>query len=131
MTGRKRLYLATAVIFGLFISFSYLISDAFATPLTLGSYSQTMWAGGYNQTLTVSGGDGGPYSWYIVGGAGTLSSSTGSTVTYTSPSANPGCANNVAIRVTDSSGNTADVPIANNAGYDSAMRLSDCRRILV
>lgn len=54
------------------------------------------------QTLTASGGGGGPYTWAIASGAGTLSGNNGTSVVYTAPSSNPNCDGNPVISVTDS-----------------------------
>jgi hypothetical protein len=67
-----------------------------------------------SQTLSASGGNGGPYTWPLVGGGGSLSGTTGDSVTYYAPSLNPYCGNNPKIIVTDSSGQSAEVQIAVN-----------------
>ena len=73
-----------------------------------------------NQTANIhaSGGAGGPYTWTITSGSGSLSSTitvSGANVTYTAPSSNAGCNNNPTIVVTDFCGNTASVKFAINA----------------
>jgi RHS repeat-associated protein len=120
MTDRKRLCLATAVIFSLFINFSYVISVASADPLSIGYTSRQMSVSGSDssQSLTASGGSG-SYTWSIPGGSGSLSNSGGSSTVYTAPSSNANCANNPTVRLMDSSGQYVDLPMAVN-GYSSA-----------
>ena len=101
-----------AIVFGLFINFS--ISDVYADPPVVGYTTQQMTING-TQTLTASGGSGGPYTWSVIGGSGSLSSPTGDSVTYTAPPSNRDCVNSPNIRMTDSSGQSADLQIAVNA----------------
>ncbi len=61
------------------------------------------------QDLTALGGCG-PYSWSYTG-AGSLSDTTGTTVTYTAPPTNPECENNDTVTVTDCCGNQATITL--------------------
>ena len=89
-------------------------------PPAIGFSSKQMSLNG-TQNLTVSSEAGGPFTWGIVGGGGSLSGSTGTSVTYTAPSSNSNCSNNTTIRVTDSCGHATDLNLAVNnpsqAGY--------------
>jgi hypothetical protein len=64
------------------------------------------------QYIYASGGAGGPYSWSITAGSGTLSGSYGMGVTYTAPSANVNCANNPTIKAVDVCGNSVTISFA-------------------
>jgi len=66
---------------------------------------------GEKQGLSVIGGKG-PYTWSIIGGGGSLSTSLGMTTVYTAPMTNPNCVNNPIIRVKDDCGNVASLRIA-------------------
>jgi hypothetical protein len=73
------------------------------------------------QALSVTGGGGEPYRWYLTGG-GSLSLSVttdGQSNTYTAPSTNANCVNNPVIYVTDNCGISSDeLKIAVNAYTD-------------
>ncbi len=100
------------------IGMMFLSFPAWAGPLVIGYTSNQMATHG-TQNLTVSGGCGGPYTWSIgSGGGGFLSSSTGTSVTYTAPSSNPSCSLNPTILVTDNCGFSQTLRIAIN-GYTS------------
>lgn len=72
-----------------------------------------------SQTLTTSGGCGGPYSWSIVSGGGSLSNAGGDSVTYNAPESNAYCAYNPTIRVVDACNQYGEIRIAvNTNGYD-------------
>jgi RHS repeat-associated protein len=81
---------------------------------SIGYTTQQMAVNG-TQNLTASGGSGNPYTWSIIRGGGSLSSSTGNSVTYTAPSSNSNCANNPTIQVTDSNGYSNILSLAVNA----------------
>ena len=90
-------------------------------PPTIGYTSQQMSCGG-TQTLTHSGGGaGGKYTWSA--DYGTFSVPTGTSVVYTAPATNAGCASNPTITITDCCKHTATLKIANScviaggAGY--------------
>ncbi len=80
--------------------------------LTLNPLSPTVAPSGQS-TFNVSGGQS-PYNWQITGG-GTLSATTGASVTFTAPSA----AANVTIQVVDSSGTTATTTVVVGTGTAS------------
>ncbi|MBI5603752.1 MAG: RHS repeat protein [Deltaproteobacteria bacterium] len=80
----------------------------------IGFTTQQMAVNG-TQNLSVNGGSGGPYTWEILHGGGSLSGSEGNSITYTAPASNPNCVNNPTIQVTDSSGQTASLNMAVNA----------------
>jgi hypothetical protein len=82
-------------------------------PPFIGFTSKQMSVNG-TQNLTVSSEAGGPYTWAILNGGGSLSGTTGSSVIYTAPSLNQNCLNNPTIRVTDSCGHTATLGISVN-----------------
>jgi len=96
----------------LFSSFSPLYADS---PKINGSAQMS--AGG-TQTLTVSGGSG-PYTWKITGGGGSLSGSSGTSLTYTAPATNPNCTNNATITVSCPAGSAA-IQIAINTSGSNA-----------
>jgi len=77
-------------------------------------------------TLSVFGGCGGPYFWEINSGGGSLSSSTGTSVNYTSPSSNPNCDLNPLISVTDKAGQIVYKSITVNATCVNSTQ-SECR----
>jgi hypothetical protein len=83
-----------------FFSWSQCVSGEDCPPPIMGFSSRQMTVNGI-QTLTASGGGGGPYIWSITSGAGTLSGTSGISVVYTAPSSNPNCLNNPVITVTD------------------------------
>ncbi len=91
-------------------------SNAEAPSLVISGPSQMS----INQTATliVSEGCGGPYHWSLSGG-GSLSSTTGSSVSYTAPSSNANCNNNSIICVTDTAGQKAYIQISVNANTSS------------
>lgn len=80
---------------------------------SIGYTSQQMTTSG-TQTLTVTGGIA-PYTWTIVSGGGSLSSSTGSSTLYTAPATNANCANNPTIQVCEAYGGCATLKLAINA----------------
>lgn len=78
------------------------------------------------QVLQASGGAGGPYSWTLVLGDGSLSSTAGGLVTYTAPSANADCLQNPSIVVRDACGKTAEISLSVSvppASFDPAGRM--------
>ncbi len=86
-------------------------------PPVIGYTTQQMFLNG-TQNLNADGGGGGPYTWSIISGGGTLSK----TVTtnnemnlYTAPSENPDCFNNPTIQVKDYCGNVKTLKIAVNS----------------
>ena len=84
------------------------------------SYTTQQMSVNGTQTLSASGGGGGPYAWYLASGGGTLNPSVGNSTLYTAPVTNPNCANNPQIYVTDMCGlSSAILKIAVN-GYGSA-----------
>ena len=92
-----------------------------ALPLGI-NYSSLQMSCGQQQDLAASGGCG-PYSWAVT--SGSLSASTGNSVTYTAPATNPNCEDNPTITVTDCCGSTAQIQLAVNcyAGNDPALGL--------
>jgi len=75
---------------------------------------------------------GNTYTWQIINGSGTLSASTGENVTYTAPGANPDCADNPTIKVTDSDGNYEEIEIAVNCFWRAEpYALRKCTNIYV
>jgi hypothetical protein len=122
--GRKYICLALAVfVFTLIADFSYVVSYVYADGPSIGG-AQQMPVGG-SQTLTATGGCGG-YTWSIIGGGGSLSSSTGDSTTYNAPTSNPDCENNPTIRIMDSCGNTKDMQIAVNSWTGNDIAYSTC-----
>ena len=93
MFAKKSLFFF--VIFSFFISL-FFIDAANAEPLTMSGSNQM--SVNQSQTFTTSGGYGG-YTWSLEGN-GTLSGTTGASVTYTAPATNPNCTN-TKICVTD------------------------------
>jgi hypothetical protein len=79
---------------------------------SMGYTTQQMTTSG-TQTLTVTGGTA-PYTWTIISGGGSLSSSTGSSITYTAPSSNANCSNNPTIQVCEFYGGCTTLKIAVN-----------------
>ena len=78
--------------------------------------SQQMSTGG-TQNLATTGGGGGPYTWKIISGGGTLTSKTtgaGQANKYTAPASNANCSNNPTIQVTYYCGNTNTLKLAIN-----------------
>jgi hypothetical protein len=88
------------------------IGSATGGALTLNPLSPTL-ATGAQTTFTVSGGQS-PYNWQISGG-GSLSASTGQSVTFTAPSSSA----NVTIQVVDGSGTSATTTIVVGNGTSS------------
>ncbi len=86
MFAKKSLFFF--VIFSFFISL-FFIDAANAEPLTMSGSNQM--SVNQSQTFTASGGYGG-YTWSLEGN-GTLSGTTGASVTYTAPATNPNCTN--------------------------------------
>ena len=83
--------------------------------LSIGYTTQQMAVNG-TQTLTVNKkGGGGPYSWSIIAGGGSLSAYSGTSVVYTASSTNTSCLNNPTIQLTDFCENKATLKIAVNA----------------
>jgi hypothetical protein len=82
-------------------------------PLTAITYTSLQMACSASQDLSANGGCG-PYAWTLssIGGGGSLSATTGSTVTYTSPATNHNCENNPTITVTDCCGQSATVNLS-------------------
>jgi len=75
--------------------------------------------GGSTQNLNADGGGGGPYTWSILSGGGTLSKlkTTNNEMTlYTAPSSNTDCANNPIIQVKDYCGHPKTLKLAVNGG---------------
>lgn len=99
------------------IGIMFLSPPVWGEPPVIGFTSKQMTTNG-RQNLTVSGGCGEPYTWSIGSGRGSLSNSTGTSVTYTAPSSNPNCANNPTIKVTDKCGNYTTLDLA-VSGYTS------------
>jgi hypothetical protein len=87
-----------------------------ATP-SIGYTTQQMSVNG-TQNLNADGGGGGPYTWSIISGGGTLSktvTANNEMTVYTAPSSNPGCAYNPTIQVKDYCGHTKTLKLAVNA----------------
>lgn len=83
--------------------------------LSIGYTTQQMAVNG-TQTLTVNGkGGGGPYSWSIIAGGGSLSAYAGTSVIYTASATNASCVNNPTIQLTDFCENKTTLKIAINA----------------
>jgi RHS repeat-associated protein len=122
MSGSKRLRLISfaVIFFSFFINLLFIgDSNAYSPTTTLGISGSNQMFIGQTQTLTAAGGCGEPYNWSINSGAGSLSSTTGSSVNYTALDSNPGCINNPEICVTDFAGETACRFIAvNTPGID-------------
>lgn len=92
-------------------------TDCVIHPPAIGYTTQQMSTSG-TQNLNADGGGGGPYTWSIIAGGGTLSKTvtTNNEMTvYTAPATNAGCSNNPTIQVKDYCGNTATLKIAVNA----------------
>jgi len=119
MSGSKRLRLISfVIIFSIIFNLLYIgISKADSLSIS-GSNQMTA---GSSQTLTASGGDGGPYTWIITSGGGTISGTSGSSVGYTAFSTNYNCYNNSVIGVIDSSGQKAYIQIAVNAYNENSV----------
>lgn len=87
-------------------------AGAFEAPIING---KTKMAPGTQQTLFIwNYQTGNTYTWSMEAGGGSLSASTGKSVTYTAPTSNPNCAGNPTIQVIDSYGNTGSIQIAIN-----------------
>ena len=69
------------------------------------------------QGLSASGGAGGPYTWSLISGGGSISGNSGTSINYTAPASNPNCAGNPVIRLRDSSNAVTDMSLAVNAVY--------------
>ena len=75
------------------------------------------------QTLTASGGAGGPYTWVLAAGGGTLNPTVGDSVLYTAPVSNPFCNNNPSIYIIDACGThsaTLQIAVNCNLGYPAS-----------
>ncbi len=106
-------------IFLLNDSWSQCTSCQDCPPPIIGSTTKQLNVNG-TQGLSASGGAGGPYSWSIVNGGGSLSGSSGTSNSYTAPTSNANCAGNPVIRLTDSCNATTDMSLAVNALYEIA-----------
>jgi RHS repeat-associated protein len=114
------------IIFSFFASLLFVTASKADYCLVInGSHQMSV---GSSQTLTVSGGCSGHYTWSIVSGGGYLSGATGNSVNYTAPPANPNCANNPTICVTDSSGQQTCMQIAVNvySSNSTAYWVNEC-----
>ena len=99
-----------------------------AYPPILSYTTQQMSTGG-TQSLSAGGGAGGPYTWTILSGGGTISVKTtawGQSTLYTAPASNANCANNPTIQVKDFCGHTATLKIAVNASSGSSVATTYC-----
>jgi hypothetical protein len=81
----------------------------YTSPAPVISYTTQAMSCNGTQNLSASGGSGGPYTWHLSSGGGSLNPSTGSSTVYTAPSSNPNCANNPQIYVTDVCGTSSVV----------------------
>lgn len=99
------------------------------TPLSLG-YTSLVLDCGESQSLSAIGGCG-PYTWSSAGG-GTISGTSGQSITYTAPANNAGCGSNGSVTVTDCCGNSAGVQIAINCadGYAGSTAMEVASRII-
>lgn len=85
-------------------------------------YTTNQMSTGGTQNLTVTGAVAGcTYNWAITSGGGTLSSSTGTSITYTAPSSNANCTNNPTITMSCGSTLKGTLKIAVNADSSSAV----------
>lgn len=88
-------------------------------PPVMGYATQQMSMGGAAQTLSATGGAGGPYKWKIISGGGTLSGGSGTSVMLTPPSGtNTNCTLNVTIQLTDFCGHSVTKKFAYNSSSD-------------
>lgn len=95
-SGRGNVSMLASLMAGVF-GIIFLSSPAWGDSPVIGAPLKQMSTNG-TQTLTASGGCGGPYTWSISSGGGSLSSSTGNSVVYTAPSSQTGgCGNNPTI----------------------------------
>lgn len=116
MSGSKRLYLfSLVVIFTIFLNLLFIGSGNADSPDPFIVSGPDQMSINQTATLSVSGGCGGPYTWTVISGGGSLSPTTGFSVNYTSPSSNPNCNLNPLISVTDKAGQIVYKGIAINA----------------
>ena len=98
-------------------------ADCKTYPPVIHFTTQQMSVGG-TQNLNATGGGGGPYTWKLSAGGGTLSktlTNSGENTVYTAAGSNANCTNNPTIEVTDYCGNKATLKIAvNGAGATGA-----------
>ena len=117
MTGRKTSLFYFILIFTVFFSPLFIGNGNADPPAPFVITGPDQMSINQTATLSVSGGCGEPYMWSLSGG-GSLSSSTGTSVNYTSPASNPNCDNNPIIGVTDAAGEKVYKQIAVNADSD-------------
>jgi hypothetical protein len=89
--------------------------------------SQQMQTGG-TQDLSATLGGGGPYTWQIISGGGTLATTKtayGEDNLYTAPATNANCSLNPTIKVTDYCGNSATLKLAINQYSNDTINASD------
>ena len=93
-------------------------------PRPLINYTTQQMSYGGTQELNAVGGAG-SYTWSIVSGGGSLSSSSGPSTVYTAPADNENCANNPTILLTDACQKTASARFAiSGPQYTTAYRVS-------
>lgn len=97
-----------------FLSCCTKVARGDSAPLSI-NYSYLYLGCGTVQTLSAIGGCG-PYEWSYTGN-GTLTPTTGTSVTYTSPTSNPDCTNNDTVTVTDCCGNTSTLTFYASCSY--------------
>ncbi len=103
-------FLVSQIIF-LDLSWSQCTSCSTCPPPIIDATTKQVPVNG-SQGLTASGGAGGPYTWSMVSGAGSISGTSGTSINYSAPSSNANCAGNPVIRVTDSCGASTDMSLA-------------------
>ena len=102
----------------------------YTSPAPVISYTTQAMSCNGTQNLSASGGSGGPYTWHLSSGGGSLNPSTGSSTVYTAPSSNPNCVNNPEIYVTDVCGvSSAHLKIAVNCYNTTTCAYATCTQM--